>query len=178
MDRGAWWASVHGVTQSQIRLSDFTHFTHSVVLVSGVQKSASVIHKHMSTLFWDSLPILAFTEYWVQFSVLSSRFLQVIYFIYGSVYKSIPGSEFIPPLLFPGLPWWLTGKESSCQCRNCQFDLWVEKVPLRRKCGNSLQYSCLENPMDKGAWWGYSPWGCKGLDITYQLSMSTRIIPW
>ena len=20
--------------------------------------------------------------------------------------------------------------------------------------GNSLQYSCLENPMDRGAWWG------------------------
>ena len=24
--------------------------------------------------------------------------------------------------------------------------------------GNPLQYSCLENPMDKGAWQGYSPW--------------------
>ena len=25
--------------------------------------------------------------------------------------------------------------------------------------GNPLQYSCLENPVDRGAWWGYSPWG-------------------
>ena len=26
--------------------------------------------------------------------------------------------------------------------------------------GNPLQYSCLENPMDEGAWWAtYSPWG-------------------
>ena len=24
--------------------------------------------------------------------------------------------------------------------------------------GNPLQYSCLENPMDRGAWWA-SPWG-------------------
>ena len=24
MDRGAWWATVHGVTQSQARLSDWT----------------------------------------------------------------------------------------------------------------------------------------------------------
>ena len=23
--------------------------------------------------------------------------------------------------------------------------------------GNPLQYSCLENPMDRGAWRGYSP---------------------
>ena len=27
--------------------------------------------------------------------------------------------------------------------------------------GNPLQYSCLENPMDRGACWGYSPWGTK-----------------
>ena len=33
--------------------------------------------------------------------------------------------------------------------------------------GNSLQYSCLENPMDNGAWRAtYSPWGCKELDTT------------
>ena len=23
--------------------------------------------------------------------------------------------------------------------------------------GDPLQYSCLENPMDRGAWWDYSP---------------------
>ena len=23
--------------------------------------------------------------------------------------------------------------------------------------GCPLQYSCLENPMDRGAWWAYSP---------------------
>ena len=27
--------------------------------------------------------------------------------------------------------------------------------------GNPLQYSCLENHMDRGAWGGYSPWGRK-----------------
>ena len=32
---------------------------------------------------------------------------------------------------------------------------------------NPLQYSCLENPMDRGAW--YSPWDCKELDTTEQL---------
>ena len=27
---------------------------------------------------------------------------------------------------------------------------------------NPFQYSCLENPMDRGAWWvGYSSWGLK-----------------
>ena len=28
MDGGAWWAAVHGVTKSQIRMSDFTFTFH------------------------------------------------------------------------------------------------------------------------------------------------------
>ena len=33
--------------------------------------------------------------------------------------------------------------------------------------GDSLQYSCLENPMDRGAWRGvYSPWDHKEWDLT------------
>ena len=31
-------------------------------------------------------------------------------------------------------------------------------------CGNPLQYSCLENAMDRGAWWA-SPWGRKESDM-------------
>ena len=30
--------------------------------------------------------------------------------------------------------------------------------------GYSLQYSCLENPMDRGAWQA-TPWGCKQSDM-------------
>ena len=35
-----------------------------------------------------------------------------------------------------GFPWWLSGKESSCQCRRCRrhrFDSWEGKIPWRRK---------------------------------------------
>ena len=32
-----------------------------------------------------------------------------------------------------GLPWWLSDKESTCQCRRHGFDPWVEKIPWRRK---------------------------------------------
>ena len=33
--------------------------------------------------------------------------------------------------------------------------------------GNPLQYACLENPMDgQRSLAGYSPWGCKELDMT------------
>ena len=36
--------------------------------------------------------------------------------------------------------------------------------------GNPLQYICLENPKSRGAWMGYSPWGCKESDTTEQVS--------
>ena len=32
------------------------------------------------------------------------------------------------------------------------FYPWVGKIPGEGN-GNPLQYSCLENPMDRGAWW-------------------------
>ena len=39
--------------------------------------------------------------------------------------------------------------------------------------GNPLQYSCLENPMDRGAWRAIGlPEGRKELDISEQLSLS------
>ena len=38
------------------------------------------------------------------------------------------------------------------QCGRPGFDPWVGKIPWGRKW-QPLQYSCLENPMDGGAWW-------------------------
>ena len=32
------------------------------------------------------------------------------------------------------------------------FDAWLGKTPGVEN-GNLLQYSCLGNPMDRGAWW-------------------------
>ena len=38
--------------------------------------------------------------------------------------------------------------------------------------GNPLQYSYMENPMDRGAWQGYSPWGLKSLLQHHSLKAS------
>ena len=51
-----------------------------------------------------------------------------------------------------GLPWWLSGKESTCNVGD------VGSIPgLRRSPGDGnghpLQCSCLGNPRDRGAWW-------------------------
>ena len=37
--------------------------------------------------------------------------------------------------------------------------------PLEKEMANPLQYSCLENPLDRGAWRAIA-WGCKELDTT------------
>ena len=39
--------------------------------------------------------------------------------------------------------------------------------------GSPLQYSCLENPMDRGAWKGTVP-GVAGSDMTEQLNSSNN----
>ena len=43
------------------------------------------------------------------------------------------------------------GKRIHCKCKSHGLDSWVRKILWRREC-NPLQYSCLENPMDRGAW--------------------------
>ena len=47
MDGGAWWAAVHGVTQSQTQLSDFTFTFHFHAL----EKEMAT---HSSILAWET----------------------------------------------------------------------------------------------------------------------------
>ena len=51
-----------------------------------------------------------------------------------------------------GLPKWLNGKEVACQAGDNSSIPESGRSP-REGNGNPLQYSCLENPMDRGAWW-------------------------
>ena len=53
------------------------------------------------------------------------------------------------------LSWWLGGKESAC---NAGDEGHKDLIPTLGSSpggghGNTLQYSCLENPMDRGASW-------------------------
>ena len=65
-----------------------------------------------------------------------------------------------------GLPQYLKGlaggassREPTCQCRKHKVmrvrSLGLEDHPGEN--GNPLQYSCLENPWDRGAWWAIVP---------------------
>ena len=57
--------------------------------------------------------------------------------------------EDIKPLPIPesGLPWWLSGKEPTCNARVMGSIPALGRSPGGEH-GNPLQYSCLENPMD------------------------------
>ena len=59
-------------------------------------------------------------------------------------------------LILPGFPGGSRGKEPACQCRRLKrfgFHPWIGEDSLGGRHGNPLQYSCLENPTDSGAWW-------------------------
>ena len=56
-----------------------------------------------------------------------------------------------------GLPWWLSGKESTCNAGDLGLIPGSGRSP-EGETGNSFQYSCLENPMDRRAWWATVHW--------------------
>ena len=86
---------------------------------------------------------LSFTNSWSLLKLTSIESVTLFnHFIVVCMYTYIRG--------FPGEA---SGKEPACQCRRCQrcrFTPWIRKVPWEGT--NSLQYSYLENPMDRGAW--------------------------
>ena len=53
-----------------------------------------------------------------------------------------------------GFPGGISGRELACQygrCERLRFHPWVKKMPWRR-AWQPVQFFCLENSMDRGAW--------------------------
>ena len=68
-----------------------------------------------------------------------------------------------------GPPWWLSGKESTCNTGDTSSIPGWGRSPRERN-GNPLQYSCLGNPMDRGAWQAIVHGITKESDTTWQLN--------
>ena len=62
-------------------------------------------------------------------------------------------------------PWWLSSKESACQCRRPGFGLWVGKTPQRRAWQSSPVFLPGESRGERSLA-GYSSWGQKESDTT------------
>ena len=66
------------------------------------------------------------------------------------------------------LPWWLSDKVSTGQCRRCRrcrFNPWVGKIPRSRKQQPAPAFLPGKSHGQRSLA-GYSPWGCKELDMT------------
>ena len=63
-----------------------------------------------------------------------------------------------------GFPGGSEDKASACNAGDPGLIPGLGRSPRERN-GNPLQYSCLENPMDRGAWWA-TVQGSKQSDTT------------
>ena len=100
---------------------------------SGVPLPSPAICIHIFNSFFFN------TKHWVEFPVLYSRFSLVIYFILSFIY------------IYMGFPGGSDGKESACNAGDLGLIPRLGRSPGEGN-GNPLQYSCLENPMDRGPW--------------------------
>ena len=71
-----------------------------------------------------------------------------------------------------GLPWWLSGKASTYQCKRRRFDSWVWKIPWRRKW-QPIPVFLPGKSHGQRSLVDYSPWGHKELDIIEHTHMTT-----
>ena len=98
--------------------------------------------------------------------IIPGRILEWIA-ISSSRVSSQPKVESEPPLApaLPGRFWWLSSKQSACQCRSHRrlgFNPWVRKIPWRRKW-QSTPVVFPGRSHGQRSLAGYSPWSGKRL---------------
>ena len=70
--------------------------------------------------------------------------------------------------------YWLSGKETDYQAGDAGWILGLGRSPGGGH-GNPLQYSCLENSMDRGGWWATVHGITEESDTTEQLNNNSSI---
>jgi len=153
MDGEAWWAAVHGVANSQTRLSDFTFTFHFHALEEEMATHSSVLAWRLpGTGEPGGLPSMGSHRVGHDWSDLAAA--AAVFHSGDRQFKSwvgkIPWRRLPNPVLM-GFPGGSDGKESACNVG------YLGSIPgLGRSPGgghgNPLYYSCLKNPMDRGAW--------------------------
>ena len=105
---------------------------------------------------------------WHSHSFILGNIQRIAFFELYDMYMS---SCIRPPLrVLQDFPGGSDGKTSVYNVRDLGLIPGMGRFPGEGN-GNALQYSCLENPMDGGAWCiaGYYPWGRKESGMTERL---------
>ena len=145
MDGGAWKAAVHGVAKSRTRLSDFTFTFHFHALEKAMAP-------HSSTLAWR---IPGMGEPGGLWSMGSHRvghdWSDLAVYMFQCFSQFIP--HFPSPTVFTSL---FCLHLNCCPANRFISSIFLDYIYIYvlvgEGNGNPLQYSCLENPMDGGAW--------------------------
>ena len=109
-------ASPSGV-QLSLPLTSFLFLVLSWALWTHFSKSEFTSHQ---------APCQFHSSYWLNNDLLLLIFFTVLLQTMRTILQSHK-----PPA--KGLPWWLSGKEATCQCRRRGFDPWVRKIPLEKE---------------------------------------------
>ena len=150
MDREAWRAVVHGVAKSQTQLSNWTELNWRII-----------IQNHISGKVCSLSPFLGCLLS-ITFSPAAFLLLQII-----NTHRKIPGPATVLVLFSPSnYSTWLSRGPAvenlpaiQDTCRRCgkhRFNLWVEKIPWRRKCQPTPVFLSGKSHGQRGLA-GYSP---------------------
>ena len=77
-------------------------------------------------------------------------------------------------VVWVGFPDGSVSKESACSAGDPGFNPWVRKISWRRKW-QPIRYSCLENSVDRGAWWAIVHGVAR---VRHSLATTTTIVIW
>ena len=147
MNREAWSAAVHGVAKSQTRLSDWTEWWYSgprtvTCLYTHANKLPTLTQQVPPQRRVKSGPGTLQVKFMLFFH---NRLRKLSWAWYHIVFEE----QQEPSIDFPGGS---DSKKSACNAGDLGSIPGSERAPGEGN-GNPLQHSCLENPMDRGAWW-------------------------
>ena len=147
-DRRTWWAAVHGVAKSQTRLSDFTFPFHFHALEKEMATHASVLAWRMPGMGEPggllSMGLHRAGHDWSNAAAAATKpklFFLITLRHYSWAFLVAQLVKY--PLAMQG---------TSCNAGDADSIPGSGRSPEGGN-GNTHQYSCLGNPMDRGAWW-------------------------
>ena len=163
-DREAWWAAVHGIIKSWTWLSNWTN---TATIICG-NKALSWPPPLPESEVFESIDCILYT-------IVSTVFSTCWYIEQRRRWHPtpvlLPGKSHGRRRLVGCSPW---GREESDTTEQPHFHFSLSCIGEGN--GNPLQYSCLENPRDGGAWWAAVHGVTQSWTRLKRLSSSSRYI--